>query len=300
MGTQHIWPSDLVTSHLELLVAGHICRDDKSVHGQVSERLRSVKNLWVYWSYLLYERVTFNLELTKTPLPFLPPPQCFQVMLAASYWSLLAPAIDMAEDSGKYGSFAFVPVALGFILGAAFVYAADVLMSLLVRDWCSNGVCWIKWYQIKCSNSVCALVSLCMCASRCLMCPCSFVLFRPEQRNVQMVPVEVWMSLCLQNCPHTSFLSPCLLHWLLQCLLAWRQTCWAVIMVSTKSTGITNTGGGSIWTAAGGTFTGPQQTLQLNEKNDGEEWEAEREKERLRLYIGVRRYVSIVIFNIST
>lgn len=53
------------------------------------------------------------------------------VMLAASYWSLLAPAIDMAEDSGKYGSFAFVPVAGGFILGAAFVYFADLAMPLL-------------------------------------------------------------------------------------------------------------------------------------------------------------------------
>ncbi|XP_029312626.1 zinc transporter ZIP11 [Cottoperca gobio] len=53
------------------------------------------------------------------------------VMLAASYWSLLAPAIDMAEDSGKYGSFAFLPVAVGFTLGAAFVYFADVAMPLL-------------------------------------------------------------------------------------------------------------------------------------------------------------------------
>ncbi|XP_030610747.1 zinc transporter ZIP11 isoform X2 [Archocentrus centrarchus] len=53
------------------------------------------------------------------------------VMLAASYWSLLAPAIDMAEDSGKYGSFAFVPVAVGFTLGAAFVYFADLVMPLL-------------------------------------------------------------------------------------------------------------------------------------------------------------------------
>ncbi|XP_054624555.1 zinc transporter ZIP11-like isoform X2 [Dunckerocampus dactyliophorus] len=56
------------------------------------------------------------------------------VMLAASYWSLLAPAIDMAEDSGKYGSFAFLPVAIGFTLGAAFVYFADVALPLL-------GVC---------------------------------------------------------------------------------------------------------------------------------------------------------------
>lgn len=53
------------------------------------------------------------------------------VMLAASYWSLLAPAIDMAEDSGKYGSFAFIPVAGGFTLGAAFVYFADLAMPYL-------------------------------------------------------------------------------------------------------------------------------------------------------------------------
>lgn len=53
------------------------------------------------------------------------------VMLAASYWSLLAPAIDMAEDSGKYGAFAFVPVAVGFTLGAAFVYFADLVMPMM-------------------------------------------------------------------------------------------------------------------------------------------------------------------------
>ncbi|KAJ7987678.1 hypothetical protein DPEC_G00328960 [Dallia pectoralis] len=53
------------------------------------------------------------------------------VMLAASYWSLLAPAIGMAEDSGKYGSFAFLPVALGFTLGAAFVFMADLMMPAL-------------------------------------------------------------------------------------------------------------------------------------------------------------------------
>ncbi|XP_032781538.2 zinc transporter ZIP11 [Daphnia magna] len=53
------------------------------------------------------------------------------VMLAASYWSLLAPAIEMAESSGMYGEsgeYAFAPVALGFFLGALFVYAADQLM----------------------------------------------------------------------------------------------------------------------------------------------------------------------------
>ncbi|XP_028935853.1 zinc transporter ZIP11 isoform X2 [Ornithorhynchus anatinus] len=53
------------------------------------------------------------------------------VMLAASYWSLLAPAVEMAESSGKFGAFAFFPVAVGFTLGAAFVYLADILMPFL-------------------------------------------------------------------------------------------------------------------------------------------------------------------------
>ncbi|XP_050570312.1 zinc transporter ZIP11 [Cygnus atratus] len=53
------------------------------------------------------------------------------VMLAASYWSLLAPAIEMAEESGTFGAFAFLPVAVGFVLGAAFVYGADLLIPVL-------------------------------------------------------------------------------------------------------------------------------------------------------------------------
>ncbi|XP_070160487.1 zinc transporter ZIP11 isoform X5 [Polyergus mexicanus] len=56
------------------------------------------------------------------------------VMVAASYWSLLAPAIEMATESKTYGAegeYAFVPVALGFLIGAAFVYGTDVLISTL-------------------------------------------------------------------------------------------------------------------------------------------------------------------------
>ncbi|XP_078427246.1 zinc transporter ZIP11 isoform X2 [Cetorhinus maximus] len=56
------------------------------------------------------------------------------VMLAASYWSLLAPAIEMAESSGTYGAFAFLPVGVGFTLGAAFVYLADALLPSLGLD----------------------------------------------------------------------------------------------------------------------------------------------------------------------
>ncbi|XP_050465023.1 zinc transporter ZIP11 isoform X5 [Cataglyphis hispanica] len=56
------------------------------------------------------------------------------VMVAASYWSLLAPAIEMATESKTYGAegeYAFVPVAVGFLVGAAFVYGTDVLISTL-------------------------------------------------------------------------------------------------------------------------------------------------------------------------
>lgn len=54
------------------------------------------------------------------------------VMIAASFWSLLDPAIEMAEQSeiyGKNGEYAFVPVAIGFFLGGLFVYLTDLLIS---------------------------------------------------------------------------------------------------------------------------------------------------------------------------
>uniref|UniRef100_A0A1A9V2G8 Zinc transporter ZIP11 n=1 Tax=Glossina austeni TaxID=7395 RepID=A0A1A9V2G8_GLOAU len=53
------------------------------------------------------------------------------VMVAASFWSLLSPAIEMAENSQLYGMYAFLPVSAGFLLGAVFVYGCDKLMSYL-------------------------------------------------------------------------------------------------------------------------------------------------------------------------
>lgn len=56
-------------------------------------------------------------------------------MTAASYWSLLAPAIEMATESGLYGEdgkWSFVPVACGFLLGAIFVWGADQLLPHMV------------------------------------------------------------------------------------------------------------------------------------------------------------------------
>ena len=56
-------------------------------------------------------------------------------MTAASYWSLLAPGIEMATESGTYGEdgqWAFVPVAVGFVLGAGFVFGTDKVMTCMV------------------------------------------------------------------------------------------------------------------------------------------------------------------------
>ena len=44
------------------------------------------------------------------------------VMVAASVWSLLIPAMDMSEEMGKY---AFIPAAAGFFLGILFLLGMD-------------------------------------------------------------------------------------------------------------------------------------------------------------------------------
>ena len=56
-------------------------------------------------------------------------------MIAASYWSLLAPAIEMAAASKSYGEdgrYAFVPVSIGFAFGALFVYGSDYFITMMV------------------------------------------------------------------------------------------------------------------------------------------------------------------------
>lgn len=53
------------------------------------------------------------------------------VMTAASYWSLLKPAIEMCDTYGEDGKYAFVPVAGGFLCGAVFVYGTDRFLDYL-------------------------------------------------------------------------------------------------------------------------------------------------------------------------
>ena len=50
------------------------------------------------------------------------------VMIAASFWSLLAPAIDMAEEMGIPG---WVPALIGFLAGAFFLRLIDRLLPHL-------------------------------------------------------------------------------------------------------------------------------------------------------------------------
>ncbi|MDH3883105.1 MAG: ZIP family metal transporter, partial [Desulfobacterales bacterium] len=47
------------------------------------------------------------------------------VMIAASYWSLLAPAIEMAEEGSLP---AWVPATTGFLMGGFFLWSIDKIL----------------------------------------------------------------------------------------------------------------------------------------------------------------------------
>lgn len=55
------------------------------------------------------------------------------VMFAASYWSLLAPAIEYAEQIG-YGFWSFVPALIGFLVGGLFLRVIDGVVPHLHLD----------------------------------------------------------------------------------------------------------------------------------------------------------------------
>ncbi len=67
---------------------------------------------------LVFVFKTVNKKVLDTMLGF-----AAGVMIAASFWSLLAPAIEMAEQSGKGP--AWIPAFVGFILGAGFLWLVD-------------------------------------------------------------------------------------------------------------------------------------------------------------------------------
>ena len=53
------------------------------------------------------------------------------VMIAASIWSLIIPSIEMAEEQGKI---AWIPAAIGFLLGMIFLLILDSLIPHLHLD----------------------------------------------------------------------------------------------------------------------------------------------------------------------
>ena len=72
------------------------------------------------------------------------------LMLAASYFSLLAPDIEFAQESGQYGEngrWSFVPACVGVLLGGVFVHLSDRLLphsetdtvSLLAQQHAAEG-----------------------------------------------------------------------------------------------------------------------------------------------------------------
>lgn len=72
---------------------------------------------------VLFMKNSLNVLLEKGLLGF-----ASGVMVAASVWSLLIPAIDMSKH---YGRFAFLPAAVGFAAGIAFLYGLDKLIPHL-------------------------------------------------------------------------------------------------------------------------------------------------------------------------
>ena len=60
------------------------------------------------------------------------------VMIAASVWSLIIPSIEMSENMGRAS---FIPAAVGFLLGAAFLLLLDMLIPHLhVHDDHPEGI----------------------------------------------------------------------------------------------------------------------------------------------------------------
>ena len=58
------------------------------------------------------------------------------VMVAASFWSLLVPAIESSKHMGKL---AFVPAAIGFLIGMLFILALDLVTPHMHLDHSVEG-----------------------------------------------------------------------------------------------------------------------------------------------------------------
>ena len=67
------------------------------------------------------------------------------VMIAASFWSLLSPGIEMAEQQGVPG---YIPAVVGFLLGGFFLLLVDRILPHINED------LYFKDIKIKKQNTV--------------------------------------------------------------------------------------------------------------------------------------------------
>jgi len=69
------------------------------------------------------------------------------VMVAASFWSLLAPSIEMSEE--MYPSMKWMPAAVGFLFGALFLFGLDKIMPHLHINFRENEKEGVKteWHR---------------------------------------------------------------------------------------------------------------------------------------------------------
>ncbi len=79
--------------------------------------------------FLLKKQISDNLQKVLTGF-------AAGVMVAASFWSLLSPALESSEGMGKLS---FIPAAVGFLIGIGFLLFLDMVTPHMHMDRQSEG-----------------------------------------------------------------------------------------------------------------------------------------------------------------
>ena len=87
------------------------------------------------------------------------------VMVAASFWSLLQPALDSSEEMGKLS---FIPAAVGFIIGIGFLLLLDIITPHMHMDKQVEGPKSGLKRTTKTVFSICSTATLPMLTRRCM------------------------------------------------------------------------------------------------------------------------------------
>lgn len=104
------------------------------------------------------------------------------VMVAASVWSLLIPAMDMSKGMGKL---AFLPAAVGFLLGIFFLLAMDRLIPHLHLGESKPGLIISRYFyllEVVGTGNYCIDYSVQFCKFFCII-----YLSLPVYRNYHLI-----------------------------------------------------------------------------------------------------------------